>query len=110
MYDPNEPLLPCEVVGPDEADKVVIWLHGLGASGHDFVPIVPMLGQPNTRFVFPHAPRQSVTINMGYVMPAWYDIFSLEPGLYVVVIFFASSIFFKSARSAERFKEGFQNV
>lgn len=55
----------------------VIWLHGLGADGHDFVPIVPQLGLPGTvsiRFIFPHAPMQPVTINGGYVMRAWYDI------------------------------------
>lgn len=52
----------------------VIWLHGLGASGHDFEPIVPLLRLPWARFVFPHAPEQAVTINGGYVMPSWYDI------------------------------------
>ncbi len=59
----------------------VIWLHGLGANGNDFVPIVPELGLPKTlavRFVFPHAPEIPVTINGGYVMPAWYDILSLD--------------------------------
>ena len=55
----------------------VIWLHGLGADGHDFVPIVPELGlpaAPAVRFVFPHAPMRSVTINGGMVMRAWYDV------------------------------------
>ena len=55
----------------------VIWLHGLGADGHDFVPIVPELHLPESvpvRFIFPHAPMQPVTINGGYVMRAWYDI------------------------------------
>ena len=55
----------------------VIWLHGLGADGHDFEPIVPELGMasaPAVRFVFPHAPRQPVTINGGAVMRAWYDV------------------------------------
>jgi len=56
----------------------VIWLHGLGASGHDFEPLVPEMGlQANIRFIFPHAPNQPVTINMGMVMPSWYDILSL---------------------------------
>ena len=58
----------------------VIWLHGLGASGEDFVPIVPELNLPKdlaVRFIFPHAPQIPVTINAGYVMPAWYDILSL---------------------------------
>jgi phospholipase/carboxylesterase len=54
----------------------VIWMHGLGADGNDFVPIVPELGLRGlaVRFVFPHAPLQPVTINSGYVMRAWYDI------------------------------------
>jgi phospholipase/carboxylesterase len=55
----------------------IIWLHGLGADGHDFVPIVPELGLPKTpavRFVFPHAPMRPVTINGGAVMRAWYDV------------------------------------
>ena len=73
-------LLPCEIIGPKDAKEVVIWLHGLGASGHDFVPIVPMLRRPQTKFVFPHAPRRAVTINMGMVMPSWYDILHLEAG------------------------------
>ena len=55
----------------------VIWLHGLGADGHDFAGLVPALeldGCAPIRFVFPHAPSMPVTINGGYVMPAWYDI------------------------------------
>ncbi|MEC5398900.1 alpha/beta hydrolase [Uliginosibacterium sp. H1] len=58
----------------------VIWLHGLGADGSDFVPVVPELGlppSPGVRFVFPHAPAIPVTCNGGYVMRAWYDILSL---------------------------------
>lgn len=76
------PLLPCVEVGPQGADarSAVVWMHGLGASGYDFEPIAPMLGCPKTRFVFPHAPARPVTINMGFVMPSWYDIVSLEPG------------------------------
>ena len=57
----------------------VIWMHGLGADGHDFVPIVPELDLPPTlavRFVFPHAPMRPVTINGGAVMRAWYDVVS----------------------------------
>ena len=60
----------------------VIWLHGLGADGTDFAPVVPELGlldAPGVRFIFPHAPAIPVTCNGGYVMPAWYDIISLEP-------------------------------
>src|SRR5262245_64782225 len=57
--------------------SAVIWLHGLGADGHDFEPIVPHLGLPRSlrvRFVFPHAPSIPVSLNFGMVMPAWYDI------------------------------------
>ncbi len=59
----------------------VIWLHGLGADGNDFAAIVPELdlaGCPPIRFVFPHAPSIPVTLNNGYVMPAWYDILGLN--------------------------------
>lgn len=63
-------------VGPDEADYVVIWLHGLGADGHDFEPLVPELGVEDkaVRFIFPHAPVQPITVNSGMPMRAWYDI------------------------------------
>jgi len=60
----------------------IIWLHGLGADGHDFEPIIPELDIPETlpiRFIFPHAPMRSVTINAGMVMRAWYDVVGL-PG------------------------------
>jgi phospholipase/carboxylesterase len=59
----------------------IIWLHGLGADGHDFAPIVPDLVRtdwPGIRFVFPHAPMRAVTINNGATMRAWYDIVSME--------------------------------
>ena len=62
-------------------DRAVIWLHGLGASGHDFEPVVPQLGLDNdmaVRFIFPHAPSRPVTINGGMVMPSWYDIFEMS--------------------------------
>jgi phospholipase/carboxylesterase len=55
----------------------IVWMHGLGADGHDFVDVVPELhlpARPGVRFVFPHAPMRPVTINGGYVMRAWYDI------------------------------------
>lgn len=76
-------LLECIEVGPGGGSPQgvqgsVIWLHGLGADGHDFEPIVPMLGLPEVRFVFPHAPVMPVTINGGYAMRAWYDIRTLE--------------------------------
>ena len=70
--------LPCVEVEPSEtATAAVIWMHGLGADGHDFEPMVPHLSLTDiapVRFVFPHAPAIPVTINNGYVMPAWYDI------------------------------------
>jgi phospholipase/carboxylesterase len=62
-------------------NRAVIWLHGLGASGHDFEPVVPQLGLSNdmgVRFIFPHAPNRPVTINGGMVMPAWYDILEMS--------------------------------
>jgi phospholipase/carboxylesterase len=66
--------------GPEPKGSV-IWLHGLGADGHDFEPIVPQLvnrGERALRFVFPHAPVRPVTLNGGFRMRAWYDIVSLE--------------------------------
>ncbi len=64
-----------------EPSYSVIWLHGLGADGYDFEPLVPELNLPTetpVRFIFPHAPRQPVTINGGMVMRAWYDITGTE--------------------------------
>jgi len=64
------------------ADASVIWLHGLGADGYDFVPLVPELKLPasaRVRFIFPHAAVRPVTINAGYAMRAWYDIRELSP-------------------------------
>lgn len=76
-------LLPCvEIESAPQPTAAVIWLHGLGADGHDFASLVPELdlsGCPPIRFVFPHAPSMPVTVNGGYVMPAWYDI--LGPNL-----------------------------
>ena len=69
-----------EIETAAQPTHAVIWLHGLGASGENFVPIVPELNLPKdlaVRFIFPHAPQIPVTINAGYVMPAWYDILSL---------------------------------
>jgi len=66
--------------GPNPTASV-IWLHGLGADGHDFEPIVPELRLTNpVRFVFPHAPVRPVTINQGMRMRAWYDIFQFGAG------------------------------
>ncbi len=71
-------LLPSiEIETAPAPDAAVIWLHGLGADGNDFVPIVREMALPAgtaIRFVFPHAPRRAVTINNGFVMRAWYDI------------------------------------
>jgi phospholipase/carboxylesterase len=69
-----------EVSTGPEPTAAVIWLHGLGADGHDFEPLVPELswpGGPAMRYVFPHAPVRPVTINGGMAMRAWYDIVSL---------------------------------
>ena len=75
-------LLRCVEIEPSaQATASVIWLHGLGASGHDFEPIVPELQLPAdlpVRFVFPHAPQIPVTVNGGLVMPAWYDILAMD--------------------------------
>jgi len=74
--------LPCVEIKPAApARAAVIWLHGLGADGNDFVPIIPELKLPPAmavRFVFPHAPSLPVTVNNGVVMPAWYDILSFD--------------------------------
>lgn len=67
--------------GNGQPEGSIIWLHGLGADGHDFEPIVPELRLPpelRLRFVFPHAPVRPVTLNGGMAMRAWYDIFSLD--------------------------------
>jgi phospholipase/carboxylesterase len=77
-----QPLLECIEMqtGPNPTASV-IWLHGLGADGNDFAPIVPELnltGCPDIRFVFPHANTMPVTINNGYVMRAWYDILGAD--------------------------------
>jgi phospholipase/carboxylesterase len=70
-----------EIHTHEHCDWSVIWMHGLGADGSDFVPVVPELGLASSsrvRFVFPNAPSIPVTCNGGYVMPAWYDIISLD--------------------------------
>lgn len=80
----NKQPLPCVIVEHNPNHQPirhsVIWLHGLGASGHDFEPVVPELGLGDmaVRFIFPHAPSIPVTVNGGYVMPAWYDIFEMS--------------------------------
>ncbi|HEV7856612.1 MAG TPA: alpha/beta hydrolase [Herminiimonas sp.] len=72
-----------ELVTAPNPTVSIIWMHGLGADGNDFVPIVKELdltGCPGIRFVFPHAPMLEVTINGGRMMPAWYDISASEFG------------------------------
>jgi phospholipase/carboxylesterase len=74
---------PVEVETGPQPVASIIWLHGLGADGHDFEPIIPELRLPSQlplRFVLPHAPYRPVTINGGYVMRAWYDIAMSERG------------------------------
>ncbi|MCP3891267.1 MAG: carboxylesterase [Desulfobulbaceae bacterium] len=75
-------LLPAaEIETKRNPDSAVIWLHGLGADGNDFSPIVPELRIPldlGIRFIFPHAPAIPVTVNGGFVMPAWYDILEMD--------------------------------
>lgn len=66
--------------GPDPS-FTIIWMHGLGADGHDFEPLVPELQDPalpTLRFVFPHAPVRAVTLNNGYAMRAWYDLLAID--------------------------------
>ena len=74
-------LLPhIEVETNQNPNASIIWLHGLGADGHDFEPIVAQLSLPEKaaiRFIFPHAPSLAVTINNGAVMPSWYDILEM---------------------------------
>ncbi len=76
--------LPAVIIEPKQtANAAIIWLHGLGADGHDFEPIVPHLRLPDlcaARFIFPHAPSIPVSLNQGYVMPAWFDVSALEDG------------------------------
>lgn len=70
-----------EVTTAEQPDTAIIWLHGLGADGHDFEPMVPELQLERVlpaRFVFPHAPVRPVTLNGGMAMRAWFDIVSLE--------------------------------
>lgn len=80
-YDRGDLLDYVEVTTSDNPLYSVIWLHGLGADGHDFEPIVPYLGLASdlaVRFIFPHALRRPVTVNGGAVMRAWYDIIEIS--------------------------------
>ena len=70
-----------EIETADRPDAAIIWLHGLGADGNDFVPVVPELvrqGERAWRFIFPHATQRTITINGGARMRAWYDIISFD--------------------------------
>ena len=71
---------PVEINTQHKCDASVIWLHGLGADGHDFEPVVHALHLHNVHFILPNAPYRAVTINNSHVMPAWYDIFELNHG------------------------------
>lgn len=75
MYD-----TPIEISMSEAPTASVIWMHGLGADGHDFAPVAKMLNLPHVRFILPHASHKKVTANNGYEMRAWYDIFSFTPG------------------------------
>ncbi len=74
--------LSCVEIEPaTEARAAIIWLHGLGADGNDFVPIIPLLNLPAElaiRYVLPHAPAMAVTVNNGATMPAWYDVMDFD--------------------------------
>ena len=71
---------PIEISISASPSASIIWLHGLGADGNDFVPVVKMLNLPHVRFVLPHAAYKIVSANNGYEMRAWYDIFGFAPG------------------------------
>ena len=79
----TKPLETIEIATGPAPSASVIWMHGLGADGHDFEPIVPELGLPGTlqvRFIFPNAPVRPVTLNMGMAMRAWSDIIEIGGG------------------------------
>ncbi|MFT5895624.1 MAG: phospholipase/carboxylesterase [bacterium] len=80
----SQKLLDCiEISTAEKTEYTVIWLHGLGASGHDFEPIVPelhLLQRPGVKFLFPHAPIRPITINGGAAMRGWFDISSQDFG------------------------------
>lgn len=71
----EKPIEICAVKNPTAS---VIWLHGLGADGNDFVPVVEMLNLPNIRFILPHAPFIKISMNNGYEMRAWFNLFGLK--------------------------------
>lgn len=98
MTSPSELII--EPSSGRPANACVFILHGLGADGHDFAPLVPQLDLPadaDVRFIMPHAPRLAVTVNNGMTMPAWYDILSVDLGRKVDAM--------QLTRSAERIQQ-----
>ncbi|MFP6907617.1 MAG: carboxylesterase, partial [Verrucomicrobiota bacterium] len=106
----DEDLIPCVEVNPaTEPDAAVIWMHGLGADGHDFEGLVPELGLPvghPIRFVFPHAPVRPVTINGGMPMRAWYDILAMDINREVDEVAFEESAGYIAALIGAEIKRG----
>lgn len=82
-YQPPLEIMATLASSASKLDASVIWLHGLGADGYDFEPIVRQLLQhlpfASIRFILPHAPQRAVTRNHGYLMPAWYDVYGITP-------------------------------
>lgn len=74
----TESLLSCEVVQAKNHSRSIIWMHGLGADGYNFIPLAHELNFPDVRWVFPHAPTRAITLNQGMVMRGWYDIYFLD--------------------------------
>jgi phospholipase/carboxylesterase len=64
---------------PENIKKIIVCLHGLGASADDFIPFAKMINNPDALFIFPQAPTQPISINAGMSMPAWYDIYGIGP-------------------------------
>jgi phospholipase/carboxylesterase len=96
-------ILPTVEAGPAEgAQGSVVWLHGLGADGHDFEGLVPLLRLPGVRFVFPHAPRRGVSINGGLLMRAWYDITHFGDGGAQAAHVRASAVLIEALLARER--------
>jgi len=99
-----------QIIEPSaQADACVIWLHGLGADGSDFVPVVPALGLPENhgvRFVFPHAQELAVTVNGGMRMPAWYDILEMNLGRRVDEVQLRESAAYVHALIEEQIAQG----
>ena len=67
------------ITATKETKQIIIWLHGLGASADDFIPLARMMDLPHTTFIFPQAPSIPVTINANMIMPAWFDIYNIGP-------------------------------